>query len=127
MYIYQPNGDTIIVTGCVDDFLIIVDNIDVTGIMKRKRMEMGDVSLFLGMQVTRDHQNGTLTISTENSTKSVLDRFGLVGCNPASSPGYSPELSTKQPEETLLNEKETQRYQVISGTAVHHRWCKKAM
>ena len=36
-------------------------------------------------------------------------------CKPTSTPGYGPELSNKQPEDTLLDEEETRRYQSIVG------------
>ena len=68
-----------------------------------KTTDMGDVSLVLGMQVTRDRQRKTLTISQENYTKSILERFGMADCKLSSTPGFGPELSTKQPEGTLLN------------------------
>ena len=42
-----------------------------------KMTDMGDVSLVLGMQVTRDRQGETLTISQENYTKSILERLGM--------------------------------------------------
>ena len=42
-----------------------------------KMTDMGDVSLVLGMQVTRDRERGTLIITQENYTKSILDRFGM--------------------------------------------------
>ena len=45
-----------------------------------KMTDMGDVSLVLGMQVTRDRQGKTLTISQENYTKSILERFGMADC-----------------------------------------------
>ena len=36
-------------------------------------------------------------------------------CKSTSSPGYGPELSNRQPEDTLLEEEETRRYQGIVG------------
>ena len=36
-------------------------------------------------------------------------------CKPTSTPGYRPELSNKQTEDTLLDEEETRRYQGIVG------------
>ena len=125
VYIYQHNGVVIILTLSEDDLLIVGANIDLIGNVKRKLTEkvkmkdMGDVSLMLRMQVTRDRENGRLTISQENSTKSILDRFDMADCNPASTPGCGSELSTKQPEDTLLNEKETQGYQAITGSVMH--------
>ena len=111
-----------ILTLYMDDFLIVDVSIEVIEMTKKKLMDkfkmknMGHVSLVLGMQVTRDRENGTLTISQEKRTKSILDRFGMADCNLASTPGYGSELSTKHPADTLLNEEETQRYQAITGS-----------
>ena len=58
--------------------------------------DMVDISLVHGMQVTRDRQIKTLTISHENYTKSILEKFGMTNCKPTSTPGYEPELSTKR-------------------------------
>ena len=80
---------------------------------------MRSVSLVLGMEVTRDRENGTLSICQEYFIKSVLQRFGMGGCIPVSTPGFGAELSTEQPEETLLNEEETQRYQAITGSVMY--------
>ena len=80
--------------------------------------DMGDVSLVLGMQITRDREKTTLTIS-EEYTKSILERFGMANCKPVGTPGFGSELSTKQPEETLLSKEETQRYQAITGSVMY--------
>ena len=65
--------------------------------------DMGNVSLVLGMQGTHDRQGKTLTISQENYTNSILERFGMADGKPSSTPGFGSALSTKQPEGTLLN------------------------
>ena len=70
-----------------------------------KVIDLGDVLLVLGMQVTRDRQGKTLTISQENYTKSILERFGMADCKPSSTPGFGSEISTKQPAGTLLKRK----------------------
>ena len=62
---------------------------------KFKVKDMGDLSLVLEMQATRDRGNGTLTISQEDYTKSILDRFGMADYNPSSTPGYGSDFSTK--------------------------------
>ena len=82
---------------------------------KFKMADMGDVSLVLGIQVTRDRERGTLTITQEDYTKSILDRFGMGSCNSLSTPGFGSELSAEQPEETFLNAEDKQRYQAITG------------
>ena len=59
-----------------------------------------------------------MTISQEY-TKSILERFGMANCKPVGTPGFGSELSTKQPEETLLSKEEPQRYQAIIGSVVY--------
>ena len=80
--------------------------------------DLGDVSLVLGMQITRDRKKGTLTISQEDYTKSILARFGMRNCKPSSIPGTGSELSTEQPTETLLNTEQTQRFKAITGSVM---------
>ncbi|CAM9191935.1 unnamed protein product [Sphacelaria rigidula] len=88
--------------------------------MKRfKVTDMGGDSLVLGMQVTRDRQEKTIMISHENYTRSILEKSGMADCKPVSTPGFGKELSTNQPEGTLLNEEETQRFQAIIGSVMY--------
>ena len=70
IYIYERDGIIIILTLYVDDLLVIGGDTQLIEKIKRKLMDqfkmtdMGDVvSLVLGMQVTRDRQGKTLTIS----------------------------------------------------------------
>jgi len=125
VYIYQHKGNTVIITLYVDDLLIIGCDITVINGIKEKLMEkfkmsdLGNVSLVLGMQVTRDRAKGSLTISQESYTESILERFGMGNCKPLSTPGYGSELSTVQPEATLLGKVDTQRYQAIVGSVMY--------
>ena len=81
--------------------------------------DMGDVFLVHGMQVTRDLEIKTLTISHENYTTFIPEKFGMANCKPTSTPGDGPELSTQQPEDTILNKEETQRCQAITGSVLY--------
>ena len=125
VYIYQHKSTTVIITLYVDDLLIIGCDITVINGIKKKLMEkfkmsdLGNVSLVLGMQVTRDRAKGSLTISQESYTASILERFGMGNCKPLSTPGYGSELSTVQPEATLLGKVDTQRYQAIVGSVMY--------
>ena len=50
--------------------------------------DMGNVSLVLGMEVTRDRTKGTVTITTQvNYVKSLRERYGMGNCNTAYTPG----------------------------------------
>ena len=40
-------------------------------------------------------------------SESILEMFGISECEPTSTPGYYSELSNEQPEDALLDEKET--------------------
>ena len=48
---------------------------------------LGDVSLILGMQVSRDRLKGTLGINQGNYVKAILQRFGFVDSRSVSTPG----------------------------------------
>ena len=48
-------------------------------------------------------------ISQEEYTKSILERFGMGNSKPVCTTGFGSELSTKQPEETLVRKEKTQR------------------
>ena len=39
--------------------------------------DMGDVSLVLGMEVSRDRTKGTVTITQENCVKFLLERYEM--------------------------------------------------
>ena len=82
---------------------------------------MGDVSLVLGMQITRNKEKKKLAItcSQEEYTKSILEQFHMANGKPVGTRGYGSELSTKQQEETLLSKEETQRYKAIKGSVMY--------
>ena len=42
----------------------------------------------------------------------------MADCKPVSTPGFG-QLSTNQPEQTLINEEETQRFQAITGSVMY--------
>ena len=65
-----------------------------------KMTGMREASYVLGIKIKGDRQLGTLTISQEAYSKSILERFGMSDCKPTSTPGYGPELS----QDTLLDE-----------------------
>ena len=79
--------------------------------MDRSKMTgMGDVSRVLGMNVTRDSEEGNITINQKDFTEDIVQRYGMRGCNPAYTPGMGPELSLVQTEENFLNEEGKRRY-----------------
>ena len=89
-------------------------------LMSRFKMSgMGDVSRVLGMQVTRDNQAGSLTITQEDYTRGLLVKHGMQDCRPLGTPGYGKELSLVQPEESLLDDEAKRRFQSIVGSTMY--------
>ena len=93
VYIYSEGGAIYLLTLYVDDVLLLGKDRKVLERIKRKLMgrfsmtDMGDVSLVLRMEVTRDRTKRTVTITQENYVKSLLERYGMGNCNPAHTPG----------------------------------------
>ena len=46
----------------------------------------GDTNLVLGIRINRNQQAGTISISQHAYMEHVLDRFGMVDCNPRGTP-----------------------------------------
>ena len=81
--------------------------------------DLGEVSLILGMKITRDRSKRTLYISQTDYTRSILDRFNMKDCNPVSTPSTGAELSLDQPTDTLLDEDGTKLYQSMLGSLLY--------
>ena len=54
--------------------------------------DMGDVSLVLGMGITRDRTKGTVTITQDDYIKFLLERYGMASSNFACTPGMGKEF-----------------------------------
>ena len=108
----------------MDDILLLGNNKQHLGKPKKQLMnrfemtDLGDVSKVLGMSVTRDRENGTITIDQKGYTD-ILERYGMTNCNVAFTPGVGPETSLNQPADRLLDEQGKQRYQSIAGALMY--------
>ena len=127
VYIYSEGGAIYVLTLYVDDVLLLGKDRKVLERIKRKLMgrfsmtDMGDVSLVLGMEVTRDRTKGTVAIIQENYVKSLLERYGMGNCNPAHTPGIGKELSLDQPKENTFPGYHGQRNVPRTGDSLRHR------
>ena len=125
VYIYSEGGAIYVLTLDVDDVLLLGKDRKVLERIKRKLMgrfsmtDMGDVSLVLGMEVTRDRTKGTVTITQENYVKSLLERYGMGNCNPAHTPSVGKELSLDHTEKNLFNKEDKRRFQAITGSVMY--------
>ena len=83
--------------------------------------DLGDVSLILGMQVSRDRLKVTLDINQENNVKAILQRYGLVDSRSVSTPGTGKPLDLKLG--TLLDYGNKLRYQEIVRSIIYSLTC----
>ena len=87
------DDSTVILTLYVNNVLLAGGNkaalemIKGTLVSRFKMSDMGDVSRVLGMQVTRDGQTGSLTITQEDYTRGRLIKYGMQDCRPLGTPG----------------------------------------
>ena len=81
--------------------------------------DLGDVSKVLGVNVTRNRENGTIAIDQKDYTEDILERYGMTNCNVAFTPGVEPEISLDQPADRLLDEQGKQWYQSIAGALMN--------
>ena len=125
MYISQLGGEYCILTIYVDDILIAGPDKKFLARIKKQLMDkftmsdLGEVSLILGMKITRDRVNKKLSISQTDYTLSILERFGMKDCNPVSTPNTGGELPLDQPEEALLDDDGIKVYQSLVGSLLY--------
>ena len=123
--VYDLDGVRIYLTFYVDDLFPASNNSDAMAMVKEKlkqrfkMIDIGAVSLVLGMEMKRYLERGTLTISQEAYSKSILEMFEMPECKMTNTPGYDPELSNQQADETLPDEEEEKRYQGIVGCLMY--------
>jgi len=76
----------------VDDLVIASKSLKaVEGVEHKLRRKfamkvMGDASFVLGMHIARDRTSRTLTLSQAAYSRSILERFDMMGCRPVQSP-----------------------------------------
>ena len=92
LFIRFENDELATIVTQVDDFSIAADDLSLMTEIKKhlgskfKIRDLGELKWFLGLQVTRDRPNRSLTISQSAYIISVLQRFGMEDCKPMPSP-----------------------------------------
>ena len=120
VYTHGSGVTLVILTLYVDDILIAGKDPTLVEQKKKElkeRFEMtdtGEVSRILGMELTRDYDEGTLAITQTAYVDNILERFEMQDANAAHTPGYGPELSAEQLEDKLLGAEATKFYQSIT-------------
>ena len=102
LYYKHTNGSIILIAMYVDDLLIagndrsIVNNIK-DGLKHRFKMDLGDASEFLGIQIYRDRVKRTSHISQSKHIDKILERFRITDSNAMSTPM---EITSSKPSST---------------------------
>lgn len=92
LYFMKNDGQILLVTIYVDDFLIFWNNEQIFKsfkdfLMTNFRMkDIGVAEYCLGIRITRNFQDGKLWLDQENYTKKVLEKYNMVDCKPVKTP-----------------------------------------
>jgi hypothetical protein len=104
-YVYfkrLENGSYIILILYVDDMLVPWSNMQNINVLKKKlansfaMKDLGAAKKILGMRITKDGKNHTLTLSQGEYTENVLKRFRMQNAKPISTPLASHFKLTKE-------------------------------
>ena len=125
----SKNGNVMIIIVFVDDIISAYHTNDEqewqqfkNRFMKEYKMkDLGNAEWILGMRITRDRKNGTLTIDQEVYVKKVLNEFNMQECKTVSTPEAPERLSADDQPKTTEEQEEmkTQPYRSLVGSLMY--------
>ena len=131
LYFKDVNGKRIYLAVYVDDILIVYPKeIESAWLADKAKIaaefaiqDLDECQWILNMEVTRDRERGTITISQQSYLERVLKRFNMQDCTPVHTPYNSDDL-TMPPNNNLfksdaLNEKDHEEYRSIVGSLLY--------
>ena len=95
LFVLCKNGDIIYIIAYVDDVLFISRNASLlewtkAELEKLYRMhDLGEVQIFLEIEITRDHVKGILSLTQEAYVEEILCKFGMRDFRPVITPGLT--------------------------------------
>ncbi|KAA6409398.1 MAG: hypothetical protein FRX48_06951 [Lasallia pustulata] len=84
-----------------------------------KIKDLGPTVSYLGLEISRNQANRTLTISQKLYIKSVLEAHGMADCKPALTPMETGIVLQRSDEEYTLSQDFTTRYQSMLGSIIY--------
>lgn len=123
VYILQDGSEFLILALYVDDALILATSNQILNKVKEiltskfKMSDLGLLSFFLGVQITRN-PDGSIFIGQLHYVKKVLEKFAMTTCNPVSTPMVVGSMySDVQSPKTEAEKKAMQScpYNVLTG------------
>ena len=106
IWVYKRDGVRLIVPVFVDDLLIIgksrpeIDRLKDQLARVFKFRDLGPISFFLGVKVTRDRKLRKIWLSQDQYAKTMLARYGFADCRPLSTPMSGNRLSRSEAPST---------------------------
>ena len=126
MYVHPVTK--VIVAIWVDDLIIAgKDMKDINELKAQLKEEfemkdLGELKYFLGMQVYRDRERRQIHINQSGYVNSVLEKFGLLECNPVSTPiATGTRLLKSTANDTLMDD--ATEYQSMVGSQMYGMLC----
>jgi hypothetical protein len=92
LYFRSTDSDLTLIGTHVDDCLLASTELQIIQDLKidlRKYFDitdLGEAALYVGIQITRNRELGTITLSQAHYIDTILSRFGMESCNPVSTP-----------------------------------------
>jgi hypothetical protein len=92
LYIYQKDEVRIIMPIWVDDVTLASNSQDaISGVIKQlqshfKLRDLGPTSYLLGIEITRNRSQRSISLSQRQYIVDILDRFGMADCKPVTTP-----------------------------------------
>ena len=90
---FRQGGDSItILIVYVDDITLMGDSIEQIQLIKKQLAnsfeltDLGEISYYLGLRITRDRTNRTISLDQEKYIQDILSRFQMSSCTPANTP-----------------------------------------
>ena len=92
VYVRRKGGQILIIALYVDDILIACSSKSILDDMKQqltarfKMKDLGESRIILGMDITRDYVNRTISLSQSRYAQKVIDRFGMTSARGQNTP-----------------------------------------
>lgn len=94
------NGDRVILLLYVDDGMILSSSGDTLNVLMRRledafELTHGNVDFYVGMEIKRDREKGTISIGQSAYVRRIIDKFDMTDANPISTPADTGIVLTK--------------------------------
>ena len=129
--VFVSADGSIFIAVYVDDLLLFGLDLDALGVIQKKltarfkMTDLGELSHYLGMEVTIDTNSEKITLTQKTYMKKVLQQFGMTDCKPVSTPMEAGVTNSLVPANRDADEKTIKWYQQLIGSlmwpAVHTR------